>query len=78
MMVVSSLYACMHVTCLFLSHSNIIVCFQIILPNTVCDGSTKAKLFQLLAEEFGESTLSTVQRKYFNENKGSLLCMAGA
>ena len=46
---------------------------QIILPNTVCDGGTKTKLYQLLSEHFDEATLTTVQRRYFNESKGMLV-----
>lgn len=45
---------------------------QIILPNTVCDGTAKTKLYQLLSEQFDEATLTTVQRKYFNESKGKV------
>lgn len=36
----------------------------------MCDGGAKTKLYQLLSEQFDEATLTTVQRKYFNESKG--------
>lgn len=48
---------------------------QIVLPNTVCDGGTRTKLYQLLLHHFDEATLTTVQRKYFNESKGTNECV---
>ena len=38
----------------------------------MCDSGAKTKLYQLLLEQFDEATLTTVQRKYFNESKGHL------
>lgn len=46
------------------------ILLQIVLPNTVCDSGAKTKLYQLLLDHFDETTLTTVQRKYFNESKG--------
>ena len=43
---------------------------QIIMPNTACEGGNMTKLFKLTGEQFPESNLATVQRKYFNETKG--------
>ncbi len=40
------------------------------MPHTVCDVGAKTKLYQLVAEQFAESTITSVQRKYFNESKG--------
>jgi DNA mismatch repair protein MSH4 len=62
------------VTSLFTSfRSQIFVFLQIILPNTVCEGGNKTKLFQLLSDHYDESNLTTIQRKYFNESKGNSL-----
>ena len=30
------------------------------------------KLFQLISEQFADTNLATVQRKYFNESKGTI------
>ena len=43
---------------------------QIIMPNTACEGGNMTKLFQLISEQFNDTNLATVQRKYFNESKG--------
>ncbi|XP_064400656.1 mutS protein homolog 4-like isoform X2 [Halichondria panicea] len=43
---------------------------EILMPHTVCDVGAKTKLYQLVAEQFAESTITSVQRKYFNESKG--------
>jgi len=45
---------------------------KIIMPNTACDGGNMTKLFKLVGEQFPETNLTTVQRKYFNETKGLL------
>ena len=52
--------------------------FQIILPNTVCEGGNKTKLYELLSDHYDETNLTTVQRKYFNESKGKhCMCTMG-
>lgn len=40
------------------------------MPNTACENGSMTKLFQLIHDQFQNTTLSTVQRKYFNETKG--------
>ena len=53
--------------------SNVItVCstLQILMPNTISDSISKTKLFQVVKDQFTESSLTTVQRKYFNETRG--------
>ena len=55
-------------TCDVLSNSFL----KIIMPNTACDGGNMTKLFKLVGEQFPETNLTTVQRKYFNETKGLL------
>ena len=47
-------------------------CVQIILPNTACENGNATKLFQMISDEFQQTTISTVQRRYFNETKGAL------
>ena len=43
---------------------------QIIMPNTAFESGNMTKLFKLITEEFQSATVSTVQRKYFNETRG--------
>lgn len=43
---------------------------QIIMPNTACEAGNMTKLFQLISEQFTDTNMATVQRKYFNESKG--------
>ncbi|KAL8565438.1 hypothetical protein ACOMHN_049415 [Nucella lapillus] len=43
---------------------------EILLPNTACENGNATKLFQIISDEFQHTTLSTVQRRYFNETKG--------
>ncbi|XP_070186875.1 mutS protein homolog 4-like [Littorina saxatilis] len=43
---------------------------EIVLPNTACESGNATKLFQMISEQFQNSTISTVQRRYFNETKG--------
>ena len=40
------------------------------MPNTACENGNMTKLFKLLTEHFPHTTMTTVQRKYFNETKG--------
>ena len=40
------------------------------MPNTACEAGNMTKLFQLISEQFNDTNLATVQRKYFNESKG--------
>jgi len=42
------------------------------MPNTACEAGNMTKLFQLISEQFPDTNLATVQRKYFNESKGTL------
>jgi hypothetical protein len=44
---------------------------QIIMPNTACESGTMTKLFTLIGDQFVNTSLSTVQRKYFNESRGT-------
>ena len=41
------------------------------MPNTACEAGNMTKLFQLISEQFNDTNLATVQRKYFNESKGT-------
>ncbi|XP_076454636.1 mutS protein homolog 4-like [Babylonia areolata] len=43
---------------------------EIILPSTACENGNATKLFQMVSDEFQHTTISTVQRRYFNETKG--------
>ncbi|UYV61058.1 hypothetical protein LAZ67_1003267 [Cordylochernes scorpioides] len=44
---------------------------EIIMPNTACEpAGGGSKLFQLISAQFPQSTITTVQRKYFNEARG--------
>ena len=43
---------------------------QVVMPSTVCDGSTVTKLFNIISSQCSNANIATVQRKYFNENKG--------
>ncbi|PIK47411.1 putative mutS protein-like 4 [Apostichopus japonicus] len=43
---------------------------EIIMPHTACEGGTMTKLYKLISDNFQATTISTVQRKYFNETKG--------
>ncbi|XP_046376598.2 mutS protein homolog 4-like isoform X1 [Haliotis rufescens] len=43
---------------------------EIIMPNTACETGNMTKLYTLINDHFQNSTVSTVQRKYFNETKG--------
>ena len=43
---------------------------QVVMPNTVCDGSSVTKLFNIISSQCSNANIATVQRKYFNENKG--------
>ena len=47
-----------------------ILCVQVIMPNTVCEGTTVTKLFKMVTNHCPQANLATVQRKYFNEGKG--------
>ncbi|KAM5147943.1 mutS protein homolog 4 isoform 1-T1 [Mantella aurantiaca] len=43
---------------------------EILMSNTVCEGSKTTELFRLITENFKDVSFTTVQRKYFNETKG--------
>ncbi|XP_065646680.1 mutS protein homolog 4 isoform X6 [Hydra vulgaris] len=43
---------------------------EIIMPNTSYENGKMTQLFQVISEQFPYVTLTTVQRKYFNESKG--------
>ncbi|KAH3873388.1 hypothetical protein DPMN_036623 [Dreissena polymorpha] len=43
---------------------------EIIFPNTACESGTMTNLSKIVTEQFPNTTISTVQRKYFNETKG--------
>ncbi|XP_041374859.1 mutS protein homolog 4-like isoform X2 [Gigantopelta aegis] len=43
---------------------------EIIMPNTACESGNMSKLFKLITDHFQYTSVSTVQRKYFNETKG--------
>ncbi|XP_022081598.1 mutS protein homolog 4-like isoform X1 [Acanthaster planci] len=42
---------------------------EIVMPVTACEGSM-TKLFKLITDNFPNTSIATVQRKYFNETKG--------
>jgi len=43
---------------------------EIIIPNTACENGNMSSLFGMIKEAFPYVTLTTVQRKYFNETSG--------
>ncbi|XP_052072312.1 mutS protein homolog 4-like [Mytilus californianus] len=43
---------------------------EVIMPNTACESGTMTKLFTLVNDQFVNTSLSAVQRKYFNEARG--------
>ena len=45
---------------------------QVIMPSTACEAGKMTKLFKLILEQLPSVNLATVQRKYFNENKGDI------
>ncbi|XP_072025616.1 mutS protein homolog 4-like [Amphiura filiformis] len=53
---------------------------EIVMSNTCCEGSNMTKLFKLISDNFQNTSIATVQRKYFNEKKGlqyiKQLCVA--
>lgn len=50
---------------------NVVTHSKIIMPNTACENGAMTKLFKLVTHQFQNSNVSTVQRKYFNETKGT-------
>lgn len=40
------------------------------MPNTSCESSSMNRLYKLILDNFPETTVTQVQRKYFNEIKG--------
>lgn len=44
---------------------------QIIMPNTACENGKMTELFKFLGDQVPGANLATVQRKYFNESKGT-------
>ena len=42
------------------------------MPNTACENGRMSALYEIISEQFPYATLTTVQRKYFNETKGIL------
>ena len=49
---------------------NLSLSIQVLMPNTISDSISKTKLFQVVKGQFTESSLTTIQRKYFNETRG--------
>ncbi|XP_052784733.1 mutS protein homolog 4-like [Mya arenaria] len=45
---------------------------EIILPSTACEAGTMTTLSKIVTDQFPNTAISTVQRKYFNETKGLL------
>ncbi|XP_065344364.1 mutS protein homolog 4-like [Cloeon dipterum] len=43
---------------------------EILLPNTFCDGSTSTKLFNCVKDQYPTITITTVQRRHFNDVLG--------
>ncbi|XP_073400919.1 mutS protein homolog 4 isoform X1 [Dendrobates tinctorius] len=43
---------------------------EILMPNTACESGKSAELCRLINENFKDTSVTTVQRKYFNETKG--------
>ncbi|KAG5265943.1 hypothetical protein AALO_G00248090 [Alosa alosa] len=49
---------------------HILMPLEILMPDTVSEKGKGTKLYNLITENFQNVTLTTVQRKYFNERKG--------
>ncbi|PVD38561.1 hypothetical protein C0Q70_01177 [Pomacea canaliculata] len=51
---------------------------EIILPHTVCESGNSSKLFKMISDQFPNTNISSVQRRYFNETKAqqilSVMC----
>ncbi|KAK3612393.1 hypothetical protein CHS0354_031987 [Potamilus streckersoni] len=43
---------------------------EILFPNTACEAGSTSKLFKVISDDFQNVSISTVQRKYFNETRG--------
>ncbi|CAH1773969.1 unnamed protein product [Owenia fusiformis] len=43
---------------------------EIVMPSTACENGNMTKLFKLISDQFTNTNIATVQRKYFNEEKG--------
>ena len=43
------------------------------MPNTACENGSMSALFETLTEQFAYTSVTMVQRKYFNESKGTCL-----
>ncbi|XP_028395701.1 mutS protein homolog 4-like [Dendronephthya gigantea] len=43
---------------------------EVIIPNTACEAGKMTKLCEIITDQFSNVSLSTVQRKYFNESQG--------
>ena len=41
------------------------------MPNTTCESSSSNRLYNLITDNFPDVIVTQVQRKYFNESKGS-------
>ena len=69
--------ACFVFVCIFFSYVAVL-CFvrQIIMPNTACENPST--LFKFLSDQLLYANLSSVQRKYFNEAKGSMYSISSA
>ena len=42
------------------------------MPNTSCENGIITKMFQLVSDQYSNSNVLTVQRKYFNETRGKV------
>ena len=46
---------------------------QVILPSTACGNGSMGTMFDLIRDNHPNTSLSTVQRRYFNETSGTLM-----
>ncbi|XP_042562863.1 mutS protein homolog 4-like, partial [Clupea harengus] len=53
-----------------ISKLHVLMPLEILMPDTVSEKGKGTKLYNLITENFQSVTLTTVQRKYFNERKG--------
>ena len=48
------------------------IMFQIIMPSTAYENSNMTKLFKIISDQYQNTNIAAVQRKYFNETKGTV------
>ena len=50
----------------------LLIMFQIIMPSTAYESSNMTKLFKIISDQYQNTNIAAVQRKYFNETKGTV------